>query len=124
MKRIVRQDDGPGFLYGGKAKWNREYGGSNEDGIIIEQPKGPIGNPQTTGAFIRITSTPKTRYTFHSHCSGWIYFNGRVFNYVQSPSQADISTAVGTDYVFGRADKMVYIYNKQGVQAVLPMKAF
>ena len=124
MKRIVRQDDGAGPLYGGKEKWNREYGGTNEDGVIIEQTKGPIGNPRTVGASIIITTSPKTKYSFHSHCSGWIYCNGIMSDYVQSPSQADISAAVGTDYVFGRADKMVYIYNKQGVQAVLPMKAF
>ena len=124
MKRIVRQDDGAGPLYGGKEKWNREYGGTNEDGVIIEQTKGPIGNPRTVGASIIITTSPKTKYSFHSHCSGWSFFNGTYSYYIQSPSDSDIRTACGTDYVFGRANRTVYIYNKQGVQATLPMKAF
>ena len=124
MKRIVRQDDGASSLFGGKAKWNREYGGTNENGVIVEQTKGPIGNPQTGGASIKITPTSKTKYSFHSHCSGWRSSNGIYFYYMQSPSAADVRTANGTDYVFGRADKTVYIYNKQGVQATLPMKAF
>jgi len=124
MKRIVQQDDVAGSLYGGKAKWNREYGGTNEDGVIMEHPQGPVGNPQTNGASIKISSTPKTKYSFHSHCSGWYSRYGIYFCYAQSPSIADIRTANGTDYVFGRADRTVYIYNRQGVQATLPMKAF
>jgi hypothetical protein len=55
--------------------------------------------------------------------------DGRTRNawFNQSPSPADRDNAGGhTNYVFGRSrsNNNVYIYNSNGVQAVVPMKYF
>lgn len=66
---------------------------------------------------------------FHSHPSGtkkvtggtamWGFQSG-----MQPPSKQDIKEATSRSFVFGRRDGNVYLYDKKGVKATIPMSAF
>jgi hypothetical protein len=129
MLAIVSKDDGNGDTV---ACNNREYGGTvDNQSRVNESLPGSICDPSTgTGAGISIRTGMYTRYEFHSHPSGakkiatdnhkeltWCYH--------QAASETDIER-VGNllGYVFGKRDNMVYIYNKQGILATLPIKYF
>lgn len=125
MVDIVNQDKGNG----GKSAF-QEYGGSVNGGVVEQAPHGgksdPLAQEQVN---ITLTSGPNTSSTFHSHPSGTrsVVIDGSVKfgSFVQSPSPADISTAGSTtNYVFGRGDNTVYIYNSHGIQAVIGQKNF
>ena len=126
MVDIVNKDNGKG---GTNASNNREYGGSIEKGRVVEAPPGSVTNPQESKyAFIDL---PQGKTTFHSHASGTFSDNSstnitpQTWSFIQHPSKIDIQEAGNTtNYVFGRGDKMVYIYNSNGVQAVIPQKDF
>ena len=119
IKKIIFQDKGALFV-GYNPSDNREYGGRNENGTIVQDPAGNVSVPQR-GASMIIYRTENTIYTFHTHCSGW---DGNFF-YKQHASQDDIDHAGSTiNYCFGMNDRTVYIYNKDGIQATLPIKAF
>ena len=84
-------------------------------------------------ATIMLSTQQNTSAKFHSHPSGTrneitrsgIGITINTFFFTQSPSPDDIINAGSiTNYVFGRADGMVYIYNAQGVQAVINYKNF
>ena len=120
MVNIVAQDNGTG---GTGDNQNREYGGSYDNTGVYQANPGPVqlpGQGVTTGISIP-TYEGETISTFHSHPSG----TSGNFSFFQTPSKADINNAGNrTNYVFGRGNGKVYIYNSSGVQAVLPYDSF
>lgn len=92
---------------------------------------GPVSNPKTEPiAYIELpTNVP----TFHSHPSGTIsegppantIGSSTNFSFIQTPSNADIqNTGTNINYVFGRGNGLVYVYDSQGVQAIIPINRF
>ena len=119
IRKIIFQDKGARIV-GDKPSDNREYGGRNENGTIVEDPCGPVSRP-SLGASIHINRTENTLYSFHTHCSGWDNYN----YYKQHASLVDINEAGNTlNYCFGMANRTVYIYNKDGIQATIPIRTF
>jgi len=142
MVNIVSQDDG---TRGTADANNREFGGSvSIAGVVTEAPPGAVSNPKDNArASIEIPINNDTKSTFHSHPSAQIVEGKasgsntiqtggtiKTYNYTQAPSSgAGLDVHPGNDartnYVFGRRDGTVYIYNSQtGVQATIPMKRF
>ena len=118
MVAQVSKDDGKG---GRSDANNREYGGVLTS-AGIDCCEGPVGSPKLDGAHSYLADDVST---FHDHPSGSLIENGSKFKYVQQPSQADLNNAGShTWYVFGRRDGTVYIYNRDGVQATMPIKYF
>ena len=124
MVNIVMADNGQG---GTSDANNREYGGYiTSTGDVIEESPGPVMKPGY--AYILLNNGDNTS-TFHSHPSGELYnYEAGIETisfHVQHPSQTDIDDAKnGTHYVFGRRNKNVYVYTRNGIQAVIPMKNF
>ena len=129
---VTKGDDGRG---GTKPDNNREYGGSIENGKVVPAPPGPVSIIEE-GNHAEI-SLPAGFPTFHSHPSGTIgdqsptspgtirFGSILTGKFDQHPSDIDVRVAgEHTHYVFGRGDNKVYIYNRNGVQAVIPMKHF
>lgn len=126
MVNIVNQDDGKG---GTSDANNREYGGRiKKDGTVVEAPPGRVGNPiNDTNATISITTYFPEQVTFHDHPSGTLKDGKKNGAWLQAPSgiQGDIGGGHSrSEYVFGRRDGTVYIYNNKGVQATVPQKYF
>lgn len=141
MSDIVMQDDGKG---GSSNEANRrEYGGIvNNDNTVEQQGPGPVKEFGVNAEIELSYYEYKMKSTFHSHPSGYsvsssddgksssvITFSKTVNtqSYTQSPSPSDISNAKNNgkiNYVFGRSNNKVYIYNGDGVQAVIPMSKF
>lgn len=136
MVAIVMKDNGSG---GTTDANNREYGGYIKGGKVIPESPGDVSK-LGTGVRAEI-SLEQGCSSFHSHPSGTLIINPNsnsiigssatigglhtTYSFIQSPSPKDISLAGDyTHYVFGRGDNNVYIYNKNGVQAVIPMKLF
>ena len=115
MAEIVSKDDGTG---GAKASNNREYGGSLENGTAKEVKQGGVGNP-AKGKVASINDAD-----FHSHPSGTNKVPGGTAIWIQPPSKQDITTAKKTEYVFAMKEGTIYIYNKSGVLATIPMSTF
>jgi len=116
MVQVVSKDDGTG---GTKASNNREYGGKIENGTVEAVKPGAVGDP-AKGVVASITGTDG----FHSHPSGTEKVPGGTAMWVQPPSKQDITTATKTNYVFGMKDGTIYIYNKTGVLATIPIDTF
>ena len=118
METIVAKDDGIG---GTTANNNREYIGKISKGKVIEDTPGAVGDPSSgRKAASTSTASPNER-SFHSHPSG------RVDRYAwgQPPSKRDIRTTTGTqNYVYGMRSRIIYVYNKTGVVATIPMGIF
>ena len=115
MKTEVSKDNGTG---GTSAANNTEYGGLVFKHIsIIPAKPGPASDP-SKNQNASISST--LDLTFHSHPSGAKKTKLGTALWVQPPSHTDISTAKGTQYVFGMRDKRLYIYNSSGVIATVP----
>ena len=127
LTEIASSDDQTGKT---KPENNREYGATLVKGKVIESSPGPVtdptkGMPATFGAFEGVT-------TMHSHPSGtkrlllgtsWAtaMFGGDK----QAPSAQDIKVANSkTNYVFGMRDGTIYMYNKKGVIATIPLSTF
>jgi hypothetical protein len=132
MVTEVSRDNGRG---GTRDANNREYGGSIQNGRVVVAEPGAVANPQTD-AYASI-NLPAGGSTFHSHPSGEVIVRNppppntigggteTTHSFVQPPSPTDISNAgANTNYVFGRGNNNVYIYNSGGVQAVMPMRYF
>jgi RHS repeat-associated protein len=124
MVNEVSRDNGKG---GTADANNREYGGSIQNGSVVVAPAGAVSNPATqANANIEL---PVGVPTFHSHPSGTrsetVEGGTRNSWFNQHPSRTDVNNSgAGMEYVFGRGNGKVYIYNSQGVQAVMPMKRF
>ena len=129
MVTEVSKDNGRGGT--GDAN-NREYGGSIENGVVAVATPGEVANPKTD-ATVSI-ELPTGKSTFHSHPSGTVVdgppawtLGGTTttYSFTQTPSQTDVNNAGShTNYVFGRSDNKVYIYNSNGTQASIPMNRF
>ena len=115
MVQIVSKDDGTG---GTKSANNQEYGGNLVNGVVKAEKSGPAGDP-TKGKNASITNVD-----FHSHPSGTKKIPGAIAMWTQPPSKQDIQTAKKTEYVFGMKDNTIYIYNKSGVLATIPITTF
>ena len=129
MVKIVSQDDGRG---GSKGSNNCEYGGYIDNGTVTPVDPGPVVDPaKGESASLKI---PEGYNSFHSHPSGGngsdynpnsVFNNSTPSHQSQIPSTRDLNTAGNnTHYVFGRWNKKVYIYTKDGVQAEMSMKDF
>lgn len=115
------QDNGRG---GTAESNNKEYGGYINGGVVKEVKSGMVADPQNgNGAFINLPS--KETNSFHSHPRGIKEENNTIYYFIQPPSKTDIQNAGSfTHYVFGRGDNMVYVYDANGVQAIIPIKRF
>ena len=124
MVNEVSQDNGRG---GTADANNREYGGSIQNGAVVLATPGAVSNPSVqSNASIML---PDVSTTFHSHPSGTrseaVEGGTRNSWFNQFPSSVDVSNAGGgTHYVFDRGNNTVYIYNSNGVQAVISMRYF
>ena len=133
------QDDGTGGI---EDVNNREYGGyANAEGTAWERTdiQGPVGNPQKQN-FLPIYGLKDGRIKFHSHASGtrtdgnsgfsnnvggssFINNTVHVDSWVQIPSDIDIGKAgIKPSYVFGMGNSTISVYNKEGIQATIPLK--
>ena len=120
MVAEISRDNGRG---GTEAANNREYGGTIQNGKVVVASPGPVANPLADAK--ASISLPGGFVSFHSHPSGSVTENGETRYFVQPPSIDDINTAgEQIHYVFGRRDNIVFVYNKDGVQAVIPMRHF
>lgn len=142
MVNTTSGDNGKGGTEPGN---NREYGGTvDNSGNVTAATPGAVTDPQAPYASISITTTSQTKSTFHSHPSGSksITTGGNssstsssttigggtttTYSFIQTPSQTDANnTSSGrTNYVFGKGNGTVYIYNSSGTQAKIPEKRF
>jgi RHS repeat-associated protein len=124
-RSIVSKDDGTG---GAKPENNREYGGNFTMNGASALPPGPVGQ-LGSGKKLPLSS-PNGNIDFHSHPSGTRRItlpDGSIATYLwaQSPSNfvgADMPTAGKyTNYVFGMGSKIIYVFDKKGVKATLPL---
>lgn len=119
------KDDGRGGL---KTKNNKEYSGKfdGKGGVkdvkesVVSKPS--IGKPLVTDGNV----------DYHSHPSGSEKFQRGSKSYTgtwaQPPSKQDISVASSTKgsykYLIGMQTQTIYVYNKSGVVATIPIKSF
>ncbi|OJW32100.1 MAG: hypothetical protein BGO54_16945 [Sphingobacteriales bacterium 46-32] len=115
MVKIVSKDDGTG---GTKASNNQEHSGNLVNGDVKASKSGGVGDP-SKGKVASISDVD-----FHSHPSGTKKVPGATAMWVQPPSKQDITTGKKTEYVFGMKDGTIYIYNKTGVVATIPISTF
>lgn len=124
MRKMINsiKDDGNG---GESHENNREYGGNFSNNGVKDLAQGPIGDP-SNGQPASISSTNGLK--FHSHPSGSKHFvlNGqrKLAQWRQPPSRKDINTANGREYVIGMNSRIIYIYNRTGVIATIPINIF
>ncbi|MGM9475217.1 DUF6443 domain-containing protein [Pedobacter sp. GSP4] len=142
MVNIVNKDNGKG---GTSDANSREYGGAiSNNGSVTESPAGPITKPGAPKATIAITEDNNTRSIFHSHPSAYettvsggstgssvsMSTSTSTASFNQPPSSGDgldinTSNTARTNYVFGRGNGTVYIYNPHtGVTATIPQRYF
>jgi RHS repeat-associated protein len=138
MINIVSQDNGNG---GTATANNREYGGSIQNGTVVVATPGAVADPAVQSEASISLPYANGISTFHSHPSGTVvegsstnpFSTGamssigstKTSSFTQFPSSTDVTNAANNvNYVFGRSDGKVYIYNSSGVQAVIPMKRF
>lgn len=139
MVNIIKKDNGSG---GTSDANNREYGGIVRDGKVIESKPGAVGNPQNNlNVSIEHSGVKNRDLLFHSHPIGYIVEGSGNKNVVgsgssvgeltttyywrQPTSQQDVSVGTQTtEYVFGRGNGKVYIYNKSGIISTILQKRF
>jgi hypothetical protein len=110
---------------------NREYSGrfGGRNGVY-DRSMSAIGSP-SQGEPLATRTTGTTAKGYHSHPSGKepITINGESYTvfWQQPPSRKDISEA-GTGnsyhYVVGMGSGLIYIYNRRGVVATIPISTF
>jgi len=142
MVDIVNKDNGKG----GKADANnREHGGTvSKNGTVTASPDGAVAKPGAPVANISYTVDNNTKSLFHSHESASLTTtsdgsNGNTISFSSSSSTVGFAQAPSsgpgldinstntprTNYVFGRTNGTVYIYNSNtGIQATIPQKNF
>ena len=116
---IVMKDNGEGDT---SSADNREYGVTTDVEHNRKAYMGPVNDPYLTGTFV-IVKTPANGYTdMHSHPSGKHNDHG----FAQPPSKEDIDSASTAAYctVFGMRSRLVYIYDRTGILAVLPIETY
>ena len=108
------KDDGTG---GTSDQNNREYSGNfNKSGTgVVDEKTGNVQDPWKGNVSSEGTSS------YHSHPSGTSQKNDQTASWQQPPSKQDISTAKRTEYVIGMGSKLIYRYDKSGVNAVFPI---
>ena len=116
MVNAVSKDDGTG---GTKSSNNREYSGNFTKTGVKENAPGTVGDPTKGKPAISVGDND-----YHSHPSGTKSVPGGHAEWVQPPSKQDIQTATKTEYVVGMKDNTIYIYNKSGVVATIPVSTF
>ena len=111
------KDDGTG---GTSDQNNREYSGNfNKSGTgVVDEKTGNVQDPWKGNVSSEGTSS------YHSHPSGTSQKNDQTASWQQPPSKQDISTAKRTEYVIGMGSKLIYRYDKSGVNAVFPISIF
>ena len=120
MVREISKDNGQG---GTDDSNNREYGGYINGGIVFKSDSGKVSSPPNSVSIL--ISAPPDAPMYHSHPSGDVIGVHQTNRYDQPPSQSDIENAgLGANYCFGRGNGKVYIYDRSGVQAVMPLKYF
>ncbi|WP_343859872.1 hypothetical protein [Fulvivirga kasyanovii] len=114
--RISKQDDGKGGSVTSRPGNNVEYGvREGRNGELVNGK----GAPRAGGGFI------PGKWDMHSHPSGQTRSSdGLYYGAVQAPSKHDITTATKNEYIIGRRENTVYIYNTSGVIATIPQKYF
>jgi hypothetical protein len=142
MVDVVNKDNGKG---GTADANNREHGGSvSNNGTVTAAPDGAVAKPGAPVANISIPVDANTKSLFHSHESASVTTttggssgstisfssSSSTVGFAQAPSSGpglDINSTntPRTNYVFGRGNGTVYIYNSNsGVQATIPQKYF
>ncbi len=111
-------DDGKG---GTLENNNREYlitfeRGNNNSKVYLTAI-GEVGNPSTDNNISVPTGMSPDIVYIHSHPSG---YDGYA-SWRQAPSLDDVQNAAGINYVIGMRDKTVYIYDKTGIMATIPL---
>ncbi len=116
MMEIVSADNGTGR----GDDCNKEHGGYIKNGTVVKEPSGPTYNGGIDPISIPLTEGYPS---FHSHPSTRKNVHLNLFS--QVPSEEDLKIEGNhTHYVFSAYDKKVYIYNQNGVQAIIPLKRF
>lgn len=124
MKAAVKsvKDDGTG---GTSSANNREYGGKlgGKNGVY-DTKQSNAGKP-TSGKNL----VTQGEVDYHSHPSGQEKFsqNGKSYtaSWQQAPSKQDIKVAGSSNkYVLGMGSNTIYVYNKTGVMATIPISVF
>ena len=117
------EDDGTG---GTADKNNREYLITFDKSIepyetnSIYCKEGAVGNPAEDSAVsVSAGDSPDVNY-IHTHPSGRRDGN----RWYQAPSRKDVENTTTQKYVIGMGDKMVYIYNGNGINASLPLNIY
>ena len=124
-------DNGKG---GTRENNNREYGGTYDNDKVTATEPSDSGNPITTSEIgIKI---PGNGHKYHSHPSGddivreWNQYGQETlinYGYIQSPSDTDIYNAKidgnVTRIVFAMKDKIMYVYNGDGILGQIGIKA-
>ena len=117
------KDDGLGGISDNN---NREYlitfdtkiGPDDTDCLYLKE--GEVGDP-TKNEIVSVSAgdLPDVVY-IHTHPSG--EKNGQ--KWYQAPSKIDVDNTTTQKYVIGMGDKTVYIYNKNGINATLPLNVY
>ena len=122
VHKVVSQDTGVTYDHGEISESNtspannREHGGTfTKDGKVNVLPSGKIADPEKDShAGIEMpTDVPG----FHSHPSGTKKTEKGIAYFRQTPSLEDIQNCntVDVNYVIGRGDNNIYLYNKNGL---------
>jgi len=128
----VSQDNGEG---GSSSANNREYGGViTPNGRITSKTAGRVGDPSRPEANSITINLRVGDSEFHSHPSGTkkvLFSDGRTGTAswggnTQAPSPGDFvgSTSSQNNFVFGMRSKTIFIYNKDGIKATMPLKKY
>lgn len=133
---------GKGDSTGTRLETPRQHSGvgtSGPEGVFTPATPGPVADPSVDSeAHINIPNYgDDTKSDTHSHPSGTksVTTGGGAntiggtqttnSSFRQAPSSTDVSNAgTNSNYVFGRGNGTVYIYNNTGVQATIPQKYF
>ena len=134
MLNVVSYDNGNGGLSDNN---NREYGGVVRSGVVIPSEQGPVGDPRTVNSLEINIPSIEGDIVFHSHPSGNYYpslysstvikTESRSASWRQYPSVQDLtksSTNKNNNYIFARGDRMIYIYNENGILTMFPQSCF
>ena len=133
MAEVAELDDGSG---NSRDENNREHGGHIENGIFVKEPSGPQTSPDKASASIMLTNgdgkmhthpsgTKTKKHSAYDRKNNVIQYYETTHMYVQHPSVADINNSgLNINYVIGRRNNLVYIYNNKGIRAVITYELF